>query len=708
MIVFSQHFLSRWMSIFAFPLLISCADNTPKVTASVGSSAIEGNQISRQGLSNCNSESWTAGITEWCNGQLIYRDYVYDDYGADLGALSFLQGLSSETNPLTSPPGLLARTAGDIRYPKGAESTADLVKFTLHRSEKGLKAVFELNALYSANQTRVALAIDEDNDSSTGSLKIMNLEVAGADRVLESNQGDPDSNTIEIEFSSPASPVFKIWAVTAQSTGEVMNVAFRGVDEEAGGRYAIPDFALPGKGSYWEDKQAAALAAGNINQFFGMVDLSRMDGGMTVGFPLGSGLHQRVYTSKYSVPDSKIEGLTQEGVPGRGFRGGSNCDQSFHFMGKYQPYAIYIPKVESKGAKSAELILHGCQANHASQINQPNMQKQFGDDLDRILISPLARGAFGFYSDLSERDVFDVLSDVIQNFEVDEDRIFIGGYSMGGYGAIRLAALYPDLFAGLNNWSGYSGHDRNTALPGNPVVQIDQEFQALNQGKLPVNNQTGALGNMYYFLNNLRHVPSTHSYVSGENQGYAMFPEILKTQEIQYELFFHLVGEHSSLLLLDEWTKEAQASKDWKRVKNPMRVTYRTNENFMFPEYGLLPNKAYWISNLKGLEPADIFLDLESKACSNDQSRYLSAQGQGTRPVPYVHFSNQLKSEGASPPEKHLKGSLLNVKEATIDVPSSCLTQGSTYEIQSDGPSRLIFSDGREINLKQGINKGSI
>lgn len=700
--------LAQFLSASLLLLLVSCAaEDAADIRVNRNSALLTRDSSSIQ-ISDCNSESWTAGITEWCNGELVYRDYVYDDFGADLGVLAVTPTQGSETNPLTSPPGLLARTAGDVRYPVGAESTADLVKLTLQRNGVTLKAKFELNALYTPNQTIAAIALDLDNNPATGNAKLMNLTVKGADKVFQFAQGNPDTNIIEVDFDTPATNVFRMWAVTAQSTGQVMNVAFRGVDEEAGGRYALPDFALPGKGSYWEDKQAAALAAGDISQFSALVDLSKMQTATTEGFPVGPGLHQRVYTSRFKVADSGIEGLTQEGVPGRGFRGGSNCEQSFHFMGKYQPYAIYIPKTKAEGPRSAELILHGCQANHASQINQPNMQKQFGEDLNRILISPLARGAFGFYSDLSERDVFDVLADVTQNYAVDEDRIFIGGYSMGGYGALRLAALYPDLFAGLNNWSGYSGHDRNTALPGNPIVRIDREFQAINQGTLPINNQTGALGNVYDFLNNLRHIPSTHSYVSGENQGYAMAPEILNNQDIQYELFFHLAGEHSSLLLLDEWSKEAQATKNWKRVKNPMRVTYRTHESFIFPEYEIYPNRAYWLSEIKGREALDIVLDLESHACSNTQNRYMSQQGQGNRPVPYVHFSRHLQVEDSAALVKQISGSLQNVKEVTIDVSSSCLTEGSTYEIQSDGPTRLKFSDGRQIDLKQGLNQGNI
>src|SRR5205085_1040196 len=33
--------------------------------------------------SRCDERSWTGGTTEWCDGAFVYRDYVYDDDGAD-------------------------------------------------------------------------------------------------------------------------------------------------------------------------------------------------------------------------------------------------------------------------------------------------------------------------------------------------------------------------------------------------------------------------------------------------------------------------------------------------------------------------------------------------------------------------------------------------------------------------------------------------
>ena len=63
----------------------------------------------------CGGTSWVAGSTTICDGSVVYRDYVYDDEGADTGDI----GYGGTQNAF----GTLAHPAGDQRYPT-ATSTA--------------------------------------------------------------------------------------------------------------------------------------------------------------------------------------------------------------------------------------------------------------------------------------------------------------------------------------------------------------------------------------------------------------------------------------------------------------------------------------------------------------------------------------------------------------------------------------------------------
>jgi predicted peptidase len=52
-------------------------------------------------------------------------------------------------------------------------------------------------------------------------------------------------------------------------------------------------------------------------------------------------------------------------------------------------------------------------------------------------------------SELSEKDVMNVFEIARKEFNIDSDRIYLWGHSMGGGGTYHLAARYPDIWAGL-------------------------------------------------------------------------------------------------------------------------------------------------------------------------------------------------------------------------------------------------------------------
>src|SRR5205085_9827547 len=132
-------------------------------------------------------------------------------------------------------------------------------------------------------------------------------------------------------------------AAAIKSNGHVMNVAFRGVDEQASGKGVGEN---SDQGSWFEDKQAAAIGNGDISQFGYDVNVADLRSGVTRTPPPVTGFHERVYTSKYTVPPQN-EGVDVAGVPGRGNGGGAGLplglDQTFPYPGHYQPYGGHLP-----------------------------------------------------------------------------------------------------------------------------------------------------------------------------------------------------------------------------------------------------------------------------------------------------------------------------------------------------------------------------
>ncbi|EON90809.1 hypothetical protein MARLIPOL_16854 [Marinobacter lipolyticus SM19] len=707
-------------------LLAACGGGSDKP------SAVESDQISNAPRdetpqlespvhSQCVRDSWVAGTTELCQGVLTYYDYVYDDYGADAGLVSMDPALLNLLNrggqlglPTANTPGLLSPAAGDQRYPTGRENTADLVRLSLAIKQNKLIVMAELNTMFNPDDAILGVAIDTnpEGDSGGGNWGEINVSSDGWDQTYFAHHGDPDTNTLSLTAPLPEGEHWRIQAAVAKADGTVMNVAFRGPHEEAKADGGVNQ-VLPASGNFWEDRQAAELADGDISAFGQMVNVSDLRNGVTQVAEKTTGFHQRVYTSAYPLG----EGIAMPAEDGRD-GGGLFCGQSFTYLGKYQPYGVYVPEGDHADKPGMMVVMHGCEANHASQINQTNMQRQFGDDLNRILVSPLGRGPYGFYTGPSERDVLDVMEDIEQAYDIDPDRIFASGYSMGGFGALHMATHYPDRFAGMVSWVGHTGD-----LINKPSVQplVDELLNTTSEVLLrPVlasilgsiaDPQTGT-ENVIDYLENLRHVPSAHLYAGADelvpiHEALAIAQRLSLTEGVEYYFYLHPVAEHLTLLLFDNWAKEAQLSADWARVLNPSRVSYRFDPRFDYPDLDIIHDKAYWVSNLRARSVNEAFIDLSAPGCNVSDPAFDVGTGLGASPLPWA--GSYRLAEGVIPaaPSLTLSGKLENVASATLDLESICLKgMAFYYDIDSDGPAVLELSDGRVLNLVAGKNEG--
>lgn len=628
--------------------------------------------------------SWVAGTTDLCGGTLVYHDYVHDDYGADTGAVG-----------TTTRTATFAPTAGDQGYPGGVDATADLVRLRIELAGSELRFSAELNALFDADSTVLGVAVDSDDDQSTGGGRWGALEVSsrGWDVIAFSSDGDPETNTISGSMPLPSGDRWRVQAVTAiGDSGQVMNVAFRGPDERASakGRSRSSD-----SGAWFEDDQAAALGAGDISGFGTYVDVADLAGQVTRRQPVGPGLHERVYTSDYTIPPG--EGVDVEGVPGRGGSGrGMRWDQSFQYLGRYQPYGIYLPSGD--GPFGMQMVFHGSGSSLSAVINQPGMQQRFGEDLNRVLVVPEGRGQNGWGSDISERDLLDVMADVEANYPIDADQVFSGGYSQGGYIAYRMAELYPDRFAGAVSWVGFTGSESN----GTPLSGTLLDYTA------------GAIGNALELVGNLRNVPTAMLYAGADEvihvwTALGMKRAFAETDN-EYRFYMHPVAEHMTLALLDDWDKEAEYLDGRRLVRDPPRVTYRTATFLDDPAHGIVHDRAYWVSGITGRTSDYEDVDLRTHACHATEPVLDKTSDAGLDPVPWTSTDQRAAGERAVVRSALLTGSLRNVASVEVDAVRTCLDGGSfDYEITTDGPAKLTLSDGRVLTFAgAGTHRGSV
>ena len=643
------------------------------------------------GKSCLQPKSWVAGTTAICKGAVVYSDYVYDDYGAESGGI-----FNDRVGPLS--PG-----AGDAEYPEGSESTADLVRLNLRPSgadRNQLRVKGLLSALYEKDSTVLAIAVDTDGDPATGGGEWNELGVSskGWDQLYTFDRGLPGKNVIRGRIPMPESRRFGLQAVTAiAGSNQVMNVAFRGPDEVPG--FGVDALSDPsGGGAWYEDLQAAALAGGDISQFGETINRRDLVKRKTRIPVIESGLHERVYTSRYTLPPG--EGVSYEGIPGRGDGGGEIqggfLAQAFNFPGVYQPYSIYLP--EQPGPHGMQMVFHGSSANHASQVAQPGMQQRFGEELNRILVNPEGRGTEGWGSDISERDILDVMADVRRNYEIDKSEVIASGYSQGGYVTYRTAGLYPDIFAGAVNWVGFTG-DVFNGIPGSPFTAT-----------------AGAVGNGPDFIPNLLNVPSIMLYGGADElvqitTAMAMNRAFQQTDNI-YRFDTYPAAEHLTFIALDDWREESAYSKDLTLVENPPRVLYRTAPFLDSPAYGIRHDSAYWVSKLRTSGGAKDYgqVDLTNAGCGGTLPVLERRAGGGALPLPYLSDEQRVVSEQPLNREPRLSGALDGVASLAIDAKQTCLTgKAIDYEIETDEPSTISFSDGRRLTLPDaGMHEGTL
>jgi predicted esterase/uncharacterized protein (DUF2141 family) len=117
----------------------------------------------------------------------------------------------------------------------------------------------------------------------------------------------------------------------------------------------------------------------------------------------------------------------------------------------YQPYTINFPENYDSTKKYPLLVfLHGSGVDEQGLLNSPRSNGKF------IEIAPFARDMYNCYSsDSSQNDIIEAIEDVITNFPIDTSKIIIGGFSMGGYGALRTFYEHPDMYKGVAVFAGH-------------------------------------------------------------------------------------------------------------------------------------------------------------------------------------------------------------------------------------------------------------
>ena len=131
--------------------------------------------------------------------------------------------------------------------------------------------------------------------------------------------------------------------------------------------------------------------------------------------------------------------------------------------GSVQPYALTLPHGVNpdEGRRwPLHVVLHG----RADQMNEVNfihrmdgkpLKVQEGQaEQNWIQLDVYGRGN-NAYRFAGESDVFEAMDDVKRRFRIDEDRITLHGFSMGGAGAWHLGMHHPDVWCSVGPGAGF-------------------------------------------------------------------------------------------------------------------------------------------------------------------------------------------------------------------------------------------------------------
>ncbi|MBI5818527.1 MAG: prolyl oligopeptidase family serine peptidase [Verrucomicrobia bacterium] len=129
--------------------------------------------------------------------------------------------------------------------------------------------------------------------------------------------------------------------------------------------------------------------------------------------------------------------------------------------GSVQPYGLIIPdSYDGKKPVRLDLVLHGRggtlnEVSFIASHDADSKSKPVPKEQDYITLEVFGR-VNNAYRWAGETDVFEALASVQQRYKIDDKRIVLRGFSMGGAGAWHLGLHHPDRWAAVEAGAGFT------------------------------------------------------------------------------------------------------------------------------------------------------------------------------------------------------------------------------------------------------------
>jgi dienelactone hydrolase len=671
-----------------------------------------------------------SGTTIVQDGELVHTGWVFDDNGADTIPVPLLPIVVDGEPALHHQ--LLASRTGDVVYPRDpdryAGNAADLVEVRARVDDDAVAFRIVLNTVREAQVAAVAIGID-----TTGSDEVVDwghglgaLGPTGVDHVVYTDgenaslttvAGDaavPVATTIDvglgrIEVEVPRhlldvepDAVWRLYGVSglADGAGGFVPIQLRPTETEPGGD---PDGTAPpvfdvafrhdeqeplgvlepearsgqaGLHGSWRDAAAArGLARRDISPFSVDLDLAALHAGRSWSNVPTAGTVNRLYHSPLDL------------------EGGVGPERPFYRSAR-QPYTIHVPRcVEAGETPVLTLALHSLSANHNQyRAASPGFYEQLGEDRCSVVVTSLGHGPDGWYLDEAEADLFAVLADVLDRYEIDLGHTIVHGYSMGGYGTYRVVGRYPDLFAaafpvvgppnegivlaaGLATPDGHLGHRAGTGT-SDPTTATTP------------------------YLDSFRHVPTLAWHAAADE----LVPvtsasthhqrQLDNGYRLRHEIY---ASDHFALAFRDRWERALDVLGERPaREADPEHVTYRVLPARDRTDLGLVADHAYWVADVEVADPDAPdggLVDARSYARGAGDPIAVPFVDAGEQPLPFEAHGLEWTGTTEEDPRDRLELTLDNVGHLTLHLEDRGLFPSDEVEVavRSDGPARAAL-----------------
>ena len=682
-----------------------------------------------------------SGTTAYRQGEFLYQDYLYDDNGA--------QETVDPGDPRMNG-NLFSKQNGTYTYPtdpKYAGNAADIVELRLKPLKGATAFRLTLNTLKDQSLVAFTIALARvdapsrplpfgANVSAPADVVVtvhplsgpgmMGSGVAGGlvgtvtdgatGKTLGTATVKVDDRRRQVEVRLPHA----LWDPRRGTRRVALGV---GLWDASAGKYLLPqggaDATHPGGGgpaggpaaffnvafrthedvpsptegtavetspAWWRDRrQGIELAKGDISRFSIDVNFGKL---------------ARRVTDDHAVPRTgpmdRILASRFEPKQGTDFSvacfPSNNLDCTGSYVGRLQPYAIYIPrKPMQKPGYGLTLLLHSLSAMYNQYLGTRN-QSQYGErGGGNIVVTPEGRGPDGFYESYGAADVFEVMADVMRRYKIDRSRTVTTGYSMGGIGSLRLASQFPDLFARLHSTVGF---EQNT----------DVLASLRNVPVLMWNTHGDELANEAFF---------TQTAQALDALGYRYELDVF--QPCANAQCSPLFPNHLELAVNDQFAPGAAFLDDAAVDRNPQRVTYVVDGARNKPALEMVGDHAYWVSGLTLRDPSKNGpggepigqIDAVSHALGTLEPASVqlppgngNLSGGNLGPLVYNRVGRTWSATESAPADA-LKITATNIATATIDPKRAKLTCAAKVDITSDGPITVTLA-GCDKTIKGG------